>query len=298
MLAASTLLFACDPIEDKDGIGGSISEADLSCVTLVAKPIEGITNGNYFTFNSDGVGCLSQWDFGTGTVVGTSGTIQMILKGERVITFTGRCADGKILKKEFPVVIDTLLNVAPEWELITGKDGVKSWCWAPASSGNCWGNSGFHSGPTGGFWWGRTSATIAEDAENSIENETAYEAANLDANSYMIFDIAGAKMSTYKGDGTLLKSGTFSFEIGKSMYHDKMIAAGVEDAIYGNMSFKGVTILQGISQNEGHKEINQFDLELLSEDEMWLSHKTETGNEGTWGAWGCEGWYWHFVEKK
>lgn len=301
------VLAACEPVEDRESLGSTVSiEAVSSGLSVTPYQIDTLKlnpgqTGNYFYVKADDVSVLSKWDFGTGTLVGTEGVVQMLLKGDRVITYQGMCADGSIVTKEFSVHIDTLFNVAPEWSLLTGTNGTKEWKWAPVENGNCWGNTGYHSGFNGNeygggnYWWGRTSATIAEDAGNSIENETAYE--GYDAGSYMRFDIAGTKMTTFKSDGTEVSSGTFSLDLGKSMYHDNIVGAGRVDPVLGNLKFTGVTILQGVSQNEGQKVVYNFDIYKLTESEMYLGHKTEAGNEGNWGAWSCEEWVWYFVKK-
>ena len=77
MLAASLLMVACDPAEDRDVLSGAIT-ADQLNITATPQVVDG-KNSNYIDLNSDGVGTLTSWFYGNGTTTSTKTTVQVVL---------------------------------------------------------------------------------------------------------------------------------------------------------------------------------------------------------------------------
>ena len=138
MLAASLLMVACDPAEDRDVLSGAIT-ADQLNITATPQVVDG-KNSNYIDLNSDGVGTLTSWFYGNGTTTSTKTTVQVVLAGQREIVFTGLNHDGTYITKTLTVQVDTLINVAPEWGILCGT-GEKNWVWDNTLSA-VWGNGG------------------------------------------------------------------------------------------------------------------------------------------------------------
>lgn len=283
IIAATFSMIACDPIEDRNEMIGGVASADQ--LNISATPIvrDGV-NSNYIHLQSDGNACLSSWDYGFGSYVGTNDTVQVMLAGDNEIIYTGLNADGTTVTKKLIVKVERLYDVAPEWTLFCGDSGVKQWVWDD-SAGNMWGNGGYR-GSVGPDWWGRTRADITE--------ETAYE--GWDGDSYMEFSIKGARLTKYTSDGSKSESGSFSFDFSDAQ---KIYYNGDADLwATGKLFTKNVTILQGVSQNDGKSAVYEYDILQLDADHMVLAYKTRTGwSADSWSEWGAEAWFWKFRAK-
>lgn len=276
MIIPAAIFTACDPAEDRDIMSGAITADDLD-ISATPQIIDG-KSSNYIDLNSDGVECLSSWDYVNGVTAETKTTVQMVIGGAQEIVFTGLNHDGTYITKTMPVQIDTLIDVPEEWGLLCGS-GEKKWVWNDDGS-YFWGNGGYR-GSTGPDWWGRTAADITE--------ETGY--AGWDADSYMTFSVRGSKLTKSNSSGTNVEQGSFSFDMSEKIMYN----AGADVWSEGKLYTKNVTVLQGISQNDGQVPVYEYDIIKLDEENMVLAYKTRTGwSEGNWDEWKAEAWFWRF----
>jgi len=191
------LIVACDPVEDRDTLSGALT-ADQVQISATPQVVDG-KNSNYIELNSDGVGVLSSWDYGSGVTVSTKATVQVVLKGENEITFTGRNHDGTTFEKVLTVQVDTLINVPAEWGYLCGT-GEKTWVWDDTQPNEeVWGNGGYKGNVSPGWW---------KVALNDIDGQAEGEGKGAE----MIFAISGSKMTMNKTDGTS-QTGSFSFDM-------------------------------------------------------------------------------------
>lgn len=279
LIAVATVLFtACDPIEDRDIMSGAVTAEDLD-ISAVPQVVDG-KNSNYIDVNSDGVGCLSSWDYVNGVTPKTKTTVQMVIGGSQDIVFTGLNGDGSQITKTINVQIDTLINVDKEWGYLCGA-GEKSWVWND-SVDYIWGNNGYRGGTTPG-WWGRTLS--------DIEDEEGYK--GWDANSTMTFSVRGATLTKSTSDGSHVETGSFSFDMS-----DTILSYGNVWS-HGTLYTSGTTILQGISQNDGKIPVYEFHILTLNDDEMVLAYRTRSGGSTVdTPEWNAEAWFWMFKAKE
>lgn len=269
MLIGVALLVACDPIEDRGSLSGAITVDQLKITATPVVKVGG--NSNYIALNSDGNSCLSSWNYGFGTTVKPIDTVKVMMKGDNDIIYNGMNSDGTIIQKKITVHVDTLYDVEPEWALFCGTTtGMKTWVWAKDNtySGShwVWGNGGALADKAPA-WWGRSEADASGD--------------NIDIDGTMTFDLHGASFS--KVESGVTSKGSFSFDMSKKQ--DPRFTN-----VIGMLTIKGTTIQHGISQNDGKKVVNTFNIIKLTDDEMILMYATEGGLSGGWP----EGWYWVF----
>jgi hypothetical protein len=269
MLVGAAMLVACNPIEDRDVMSGAITADQLK---ISATPVvkDGVKS-NYIQLNSEGNACLSSWDYGFGTLAGTKGTVKVMMAGDNEIVYSGMNTDGTIIKKTITVHVDKLYDVEPEWALFCGTTtGKKTWVWAKDNKYSgahwVWGNGGALA-DLAPAWWGRSEADASGD--------------NIDINGTMTFDLHGASFT--KVESGVTSKGSFSFDMTKKQ--DPRFTN-----VIGMLTIKGTTIQHGISQNDGKKVVNTFNIIKLTNDEMILMYATEGGLSGGWP----EGWYWVF----
>jgi len=268
MLAATMMMAACDPTENRDVMSGAITASDLQ---ISATPV--LVNGkksNSIVLNSDKVGCLTSWNYGNGVTTSTKITVQLVLKGANEIVFTGLNHDGTTITKTLTVQIDTLINVPPEWGILCGT-GQKSWVWDNTAS-SVWGNGGYK-GNTSPGWWAVKLSDMA--GQTTGEGDGAE----------MVFSVKGSSLTKKKTDGTSMV-GSFSFD---------MTAITKDDggAVWakGKLKTKNVTVLSGKQPNGGNAPIYDYDILKLDNAKMALAWP-EPG-AGSWGT----AWFWMFKAK-
>lgn len=277
VLGFAALMFSCNPAEDREVLSGALT-ADQIQVTAIPQVIEG-KNSNYIDLNSDGVGVLSSWDYGSGITAKTKTTVQLVLQGENQIKFMGRNHDGSMIEKILTVQVDTLIDVPAEWGYFCGS-GEKVWTWddtqpedANESTGpTVWGNGGYKGNVTPGWW---------KVGLDGIDKQAAGEGKGAE----MIFAVSGSKLTINKTDGTS-ESGTFSFDMTNQTLDD-----GGAVWAKGKLSTKTVSMLCGIAPNEGNVRVYEYDILSLDDDKMALA-RPEPG-QGSWGT----AWFWMFKAK-
>lgn len=271
MLVGAAMLFACDPIEDRDTMTGAIT-ADQLNISAIPVIKDGVKS-NYIELNSEGNPCLSSWDYGFGTLTTTKGTVKVMMAGDNEIVFSGMNPDGTIIKKTITVHVDKLFDVEPEYAIFCGDKGTKTWVWDD-TMGTPWGNGGYLGNVSPGWW--------ACDM-NTIETQAAEKGYPGDGkNGSMLFSLKGAKIT--KSDGT---SGSFTFDMSKKTLDDNGNIWGI-----GKLYTKSVNVLLGIQPNEGNAVINEYDILKLDATHLYLACK-ETATVKSWQT--C--WFWCFKAK-
>jgi hypothetical protein len=271
MLAAIMMMVACDPIEDRDVMSGAITANDLQ---ISATPV--LVNGkksNSIMLNSDGVGCLSSWNYGNGITTSTKTTVQLVLKGANDIVFTGLNHDGTTITKTLTVQIDTLINVPAEWGILCGS-GTKSWVWDDSQTDGVWGNGGYK-GNTSPGWW----KVVLADVDGQTKGEGI--------GAEMVFSVHGSSLTKKKADGTSVV-GSFTFDMSAITKDD-----GGAVWAKGKLVTKNVTVLSGKQPNSASKNdpIYEYDILKLDKEKMVLAWP-EPG-AGSWGT----AWFWMFKAK-
>lgn len=262
------LCVACDPVENRLPMGDPITAEQLN-ITATPLVVNGKRSNKIVMENHSPV--LSSWDYGVGISHKMTDTVLLVITGDNDIVFTGLNPDGSTITKTLTVNVEELsFSVPKEWALLCG-DGTKEWVWA---DGNCWGNGGYLASFGGPAWW----VLNKEQVEDQVEGE------GLDAS--MDFALSGAKLIKNRNDGTKV-SGTFSFDMTKT----KHTSGGVLWAI-GQLKTVGVTVLVGVSPDEGKIPVNTYDILELTEDRLVLAYAP--AGTGEWGA----AYFWVFVPKK
>ena len=268
MAVASVAFAGCDPIEDRQSMTGGIT-ADQLNISATPEIRDGV-NSNYVLLQSDGNATLSSWDYGSGTLVGTQGTVQLLLTGDNEIIFTGLNADGTKITKTITVRVDRLYDVADEWGYLCGS-GEKVWTWDTQAS-SVWGNGGYLGNSSPGWW------TVQVGDMNG-------QAAGEGAGAEMVFKLKGAALVKNRNNSTS-EQGTFTFDMSKTTLDD-----GGNVWAIGKLNTRNVTVLAGKQPNNGDAPVYEYDILKLTDEEMALSFP-EPGA----GAWGTA-WFWMFRAK-
>jgi hypothetical protein len=253
------LFTACDPIVDVQSVGTVITSAD-QIVATVTPVMDGTLKTNKVKVHcTSPVSC--QWTDGVKTYISNDTVMTLFVKGDIAIKLSAMAADGTIFTKDFTTTVEKMkYDVEPQYGYLCG-NGSKTWVWATDNT-TCgpriWGNGGnTDKYPS---WWGRSAADAADD--------------NIDINGSMTFTLNGLLFSRTESGATT--TGTFSFDMTTKKYSQCI----------GQITFKGTTILHGISQNDGKKVVYVFNIIKLTDDEMVLMYATESNT--------YEGWFWMF----
>jgi len=164
----------------------------------------------------------------------------------------------------------------------------KSWTWDTSITGQCWGNMGYCGGAGSdvgisgnGQWWGVGSEEEFLTQLNHTNDGAAHGDESLDA----YFTLTGEGIiERHAGDGTLINSGSFSF--------DRITGNEWKQA---NLNTTAGTILWPYEINSGGNMPTLFEVVYLTGDKMTLVYP-KGGDYSTLGAWG-EATYWHFKTK-
>lgn len=260
-------IMACEPIEKRLPMGDPISaeQLDISATPIL---IDGKRSNKVVMKNHSPV--MSNWNYGVGISQKMTDTVLLVITGDNDIIFTGLNPDGSTITKTLTVNVEELSFPVPaEWALLCG-DGEKEWEWAAT---NCWGNGGYLAS-FGPAWW------VLD--QNGVEELAAGEGPGAS----MVFSISGASLTKKRNNGTTV-AGSFSFDMAKK----KETSGGVSWAI-GEFKTVGVTVLCGVSPDEGKIPVNTYDILELSEDRLVLAYAP--AGTGEWGT----AYFWVFVPKK
>lgn len=243
----------------------SAEQLDISATPIL---IDGKRSNKVVMKNHSPV--MSNWNYGVGISQKMTDTVLLVITGDNDIIFTGLNPDGSTITKTLTVNVEELsFPVSAEWALLCG-DGEKEWEWAAT---NCWGNGGYLAS-FGPAWW------VLD--QNGVEEQAAGEGPGAS----MVFSISGASLTKKRNNGTTV-AGSFSFDMAKK----KETSGGVSWAI-GEFKTVGVTVLCGVSPDEGKIPVNTYDILELSEDRLVLAYAP--AGTGEWGT----AYFWVFVPKK
>lgn len=267
-MLAMFLFAACEPVEERLPMGNPITaeQLDISATPLM---VNGKRSNKIVMENHSPV--LSSWNYGVGVSQKMTDTVLLVITGDNDIVFTGLNPDGSTITKTLTVNVEELSFPVPkEWGMLCG-DGTKEWEWRSTA---CWGNGGYLATFGGPAWW------VLDPA--GVEDQAAGEGPN----SSMVFSISGASLTKKRNNGTTTV-GTFSFDMNKI----KKTSGDVTWAI-GQFKTVGVTVLAGISPDEGKIPVETYDILELTPDKLVLAYaKAGTGEWGT-------AYFWVFVPKK
>lgn len=261
------LFAACEPVEKRFPMGDPITadQLDISATPIL---VDGKRSNKVVMKNHSPV--MSSWNYGVGVSQKMTDTVLLVITGDNDIVFTGLNPDGTLITKTLTVNIEELsFPVPPQWAMLCG-EGEKEWEWAAT---NCWGNGGYLASFEPAWW-------VLD--QNGVEEQAAGEGPN----SSMVFSISGASLTKKRNDGTTV-TGSFSFD----MTRKKETSGGVSWAI-GQFKTVGVTILCGVSPDEGKIPVNTLDILELTEDRLVLSYAP--AGTGEWGT----AYFWVFVPKE
>ena len=152
LIIAAIILVSCEPIENRNEMTGSVTEADIEqFIKIDQQTIEG-KQSNYFRLSSDGLKANVMFTHGLGTVMtGSNGYIQcFVVPGQQEIALTILNPDGTSLEKTFSVTVEEAFNVAAEWAILCGT-GEKVWTWDETRD-RVWGNGNSLNGYAPDWW--------------------------------------------------------------------------------------------------------------------------------------------------
>lgn len=200
LLVTVISLVACDPIDDRDKMTGSITADQIQAIVKVEQ-ING-KNVNKVTYEcSSPISC--QWTNGVLTKAGANGEMIMFLEGNQTVTLTGICGDGSMITKEFSVTVDDMhYDVDPEYGYLCG-NGEKTWTWDDEVAGP-WGNGGYLGNTTPGWWVVGMNDIEAQASKRGYPGDGA--------GATMTFMLNGLKIKKSTG-----KEGTFTFDMSKKI---------------------------------------------------------------------------------
>lgn len=262
------ILASCEPIENRDSIGNSITAEQLN-ISATSLIVDGKRSNKIVLENHSPV--LSFWDYGTGNTRKQSDSILMVIPGDHEIVFTGYNPDGSAITKTLNVTVDELtFDVPPQYGLLCGT-GTKTWMWRTTSS--TFGNGGYLS-DKGPAWW---ALTVKDLSSVAPEGEMI--------GSSFTLTLSGSKMVKDKSDGTSIE-GKFELDLTQ-----KLNQAGSTSLWSMGKLKTTVSVPCGILPNHGKREVMEYDIVQLEENKLVLACP-EPG-AGAWGT--C--WFWVFVNR-
>lgn len=262
-------VISCNPIEDRDSMGGVLSAEQLILETY---PL--VDGGNKIVMSNSTPGIGSFWDYGSGYSNRQQDTILVPFVGDIPISFTGVCNGGTVTKTQAVKVDKILFSVDETWNLLAGNDANgKVWMWDYDSPEDAvWGNglSIAHYQPE----W----AKITAEEMNTQDPDVGMEGT-------MLFDLnQKANFTKISQDGKVVEKGSFQFDMSK-----KIDAGDGTFWSIGQLTIVDGSVLRGVSPNEGGIVVHTLEILELTEDKMVLARVMPNG----W-----EAWFWKFKVKK
>lgn len=263
-------LVACEPIEERDSIGGAIS-ADKLDVKATPIVVNG-KNGNMVILENHSP-VLSAWNCGGAVSSKSYDTVMVVKTGAIEVAFTGLNPDGTKITKNFTIQVDVLSTLPTEYKNLFGDptQGItsKKYVW-DETAGAVWGNGGYLGNTSPGWWTNDKAAMDKEDADYGSEG-------------YMIFDLNGMTLKKSNAAGTKTETGTASLDLSSK----KLDGNG---AVWASAKLitKNVTVLKGVAPNGGNAPVYDYDILKLTDSKLVLAWP-EPGS----GAWGTA-WFWMF----
>ena len=173
--------------------------------------------------------------------------------------------------------------------MLTNYDS-KSWTWDTEfrDDGAVWGNTGYTAGTngswSGGIWWGSTPEGLTDQLGHSNTGEATGEES---ADAYMTFDYSSNTINTYDANGSVIRSGAWSFSNWGMGEYTQAGVDGTEAYAMGTLSTDAGSILFPFMINGGGVTVGDFEIVLFTADQLQLVYAPDgTGNwsEATWWA--------------
>jgi hypothetical protein len=265
-------IVACDPIEERDSIGGAIAADQLD---IAATPIKvNGKNGNMIILENHSP-VMSAWVCGSATSNSAYDTVMVVSTGSVPVTFTGLNPNGTKITKTLSITVDTLSTLPEQYKYLFGDptQGVtsKKYVW-DETAGAVWGNGGYL-GNTSPGWWTNDKASM-----NS--NDPDY-----GSDGYMIFDLNGLKLTKSSADGSKTVTGKVALDLS----YKKLDGNG---AVWSSAKLKttNVTVLCGRQPNNGNAPVYDYHILKLNDSKLVLAFPEGGDDAGAWST----AWFWMF----
>lgn len=295
-LTAAMALAACDPCEDDYSDNISVVTADqveISC-NVVRENGKNVNAAVVEVKASNPV----QISNGVNTVYAPYAELTLFNVGQNTIYVTVMNPDLSIVEKTVTVTVDEMSDnypVLPQYNLLTN-GSTKKWKWATGEDSRgvfgtrCWGNWGwtnpanwFVEGSGAGIWWG---CDKPEDLADQLSHSPSGAATGEEnSGAYMVFSLNGTKIETYAADGKLIRSGKFDL----SKWGSPRIS------YEGTLVTTAEAILFPWQINKGGFAPTDFDVALLTKDEMILCYSDASTINAAGNSVDGEGTFWRFV---
>ncbi len=293
-LTAAMALAACDPCEDdySDNISAvTAGQVEISC-NVVRENGKNVNAAVVEVKASNPV----QISNGVNTVYAPYAELTLFNVGENTIYVTVMNPDLSVVEKTVKVNVDEMSDnypVLPQYNLLTNGSS-KKWKWATAADPigafgtRCWGNWGWTNPANlvnGGasVWWG---CDKPEDLADQLgHTPTGAVTGEESSDAYMVFSLNGTKIETYAADGKLIRSGKFDL----SKWGSPRIS------YQGTLVTTAGAILFPWQINTGGFAPTDFDVALLTEDEMILCYSDASTINVAGSSVDGEGTFWRFV---
>lgn len=301
-LAATAILCACDPIEEGGTFDPVAVSQDVlsngSFITFTQKDANGnpAADGNYITYTTNPATTITvsqrKGDANVILAVGPTGSFKLAPgrgsnpNQELVISVAN--SDRTFTESTRTINVFVKQDLDPEYKLLLGEAGKKSWAFAVDGVNEVWGNAG-NSGNGAGFnavavdgkWWGVKTNEEFEGQMAHAQGDEALGALDAAAGSYMTFD-EDYNIASFTTDGGAIRKG--SYEI---VNYDPSRSSGWQ---IGTLKTSVPAVLWPYSINENGKQVTEFDIMYLDSNHMTLVY-TKGNGAGSWG----EISYWRFI---
>ena len=263
---------ACEPIENRDSIGGAITPDQLN-VTASPIVVNG-KNGNMVVIENKSA-VNPKWLVGSAVSYKAYDTLMIVSTGNIPVTFTGLNADGTQINKSFTIKIDTLSTLPQEYKYLFGDPAAgvtsKKYVWDETSDG-CWGNGGYLGNSAPGWWKVHLSDVNGQDAVYG-------------ADGYMVFTLGGLKLTKSNAAGTTKETGTVALDLSWVKKDDNGSVWSK-----GKLNTTNVTVLMGKQPNNANQPVNSYQILKLNDSKLVLAFPEGGDNAGSWST----AWFWMF----
>ncbi|MCC8112666.1 MAG: hypothetical protein LIP03_01485 [Bacteroidales bacterium] len=305
--AAALMMTACDPSYEKTPVDTKIYTADQlnQMITFTQYDVNGnpAADGNYIHFetspsqivlisNSNGKK-LAQAAAGEFELTPTPGS-----DPNQIVNITAVNIDGSQISTQKTLTVAVAADFDPEIKLLCSASGTKKWEWGPNEAGRVWGNAGNSGGAFDGssIWWG--CGPIGGDcADGDFSSQMNHSSTGLveetELGAYMVFSAEGV-VTKYSKDGVELGKGNFTVS--------NWTGGEQTDWNAGTLHVENGAILFPFMINTEGYVVTDFNISILTTDQLWLTAYDETGEHhpdgsaSTPGSW-SEATWWSFTSK-
>jgi hypothetical protein len=256
VMIAAMAFVSCEPIEKRNEMKGSVSEAEITQYVVITQDVIDGKRSNWVTVSSEGLKALTSFEYGLGKYVGTKERVMLsvVPTENSIVKVNILNRDGSKTSKEFSFTVDECFDVDPAWAYLCGT-GEKLWTWDEDADPDCYGmGSAWDDAP--GWWVPAWGADV---------DELEWHGAT------MSFAADGAVLTKFKTDGSTEK-GFFSFKM-----YDEDHPNAEFDISLGDFNTRDITVLLGKSWSENgddwDADVYNYDILELNDDELVLIHR-------------------------